>query len=79
MAQVSIEETLAKVSVNKDYVVKEFNSLRKNWPDTYIGVFEQTVKYHDETMDGLLEKIRSDKVEGVFITFVPSKQPNLVV
>jgi hypothetical protein len=79
LSQVSIEEKLVKVSVNKDYVVKEFNSLRKNWPDTYIGVFEQSVKYHDKTVDGLLEQIRSDKVEGVFVTFIPSKQANLVV
>ncbi len=74
-------EKLGEVFDSKDYVVKEFNSIRNNWPNLFVGVVERTVRYSDKTLDGLLAKIRSDKgsTEGVFMIFVPSKQETLVV
>lgn len=79
----SIQETkrFEQVELSKDYVVKRFAILQKNYPDLYIGLVDQQVRYSDKDLDTLLGKIVSERgsAEGVFVAFVPSKEPSIVV
>lgn len=66
---------------NKDRVLKEFELLRNQYPDQYIGVVKEQVKYHNSDLDKLLTAIRDDvgTTKGVFIIFIPSKHRTIAV
>ncbi len=75
------EQRFRQAEEDKDRVLKEFDSLRKQYPDQYIGVMKGQVKYHDPDLDKLLATIRSDMgtTQGVFVLFVPSKHRTIAV
>jgi hypothetical protein len=66
---------------DKDFVLREFDSLRKEYPDQYIGVVNGAVKYHDTDLDHLLDSIRSEMktTKGVFVFFIPSGHRTIAV
>lgn len=66
---------------NEHYFTKEFNLIRKNYPDAYVGVTNGKVGYHDKSLDHLLKRVRDDgkSMDDVFVVFVPSKRVTLVV
>ncbi|MGA3406149.1 MAG: hypothetical protein ABSD49_10515 [Candidatus Bathyarchaeia archaeon] len=66
---------------DKEFVLKEIDLLRRQFPDQYIGVVNREVKYHDTNLDNLLDMIRSEMktTKGVFVFFVPSGYRTIAV
>lgn len=75
------EQRFRQAEDDKDYVLRDFDSLRRQFADQYIGVVNRQVKYHDTNLDNLLAAIRSEMgtTRGVFIFFIPSRQRTIAV
>jgi len=79
--QVEEVKRFEQAEQDKDYVLRDFESLRKEFADQYIGVVNRKVQYHDVNFDNLLETIRADRktTQGVFIFFVLSNERTVAV
>jgi hypothetical protein len=66
---------------DKNFVLRDFDSLREQFPDQYIGVVNREVKYHNADLDHLLAAIRSEMktARGVFVFFIPSEHRTIAV
>jgi hypothetical protein len=75
------EQRFMQAEEDKDSVLRDFDSLRSQYPDQYIGVVKGEVRYHDPDLDRLLATIRSEMqtTRGVFVSFIPSKHRTIAV
>jgi len=71
------EQRFMQAERDQQYVLREYDSLRKKYPDEYVGVVNGQVKYHSQSLDSLLAEIGTTK--GVFVFFVPSKHRTVAV
>ncbi len=77
----ALEQKFEQMDKNEDYALQAFTTLRKRFPNQYVGIVEGEVKCSDENLEPLLEKIRADRgsTEGVLILFIPSKRVTIIV
>jgi hypothetical protein len=75
------EQRFIQAEADKDLVLRDFEVLRGKFQDQYVGVFQGDVKYHDQSLDRLLDSIRSDlgTTRGVLVFFIPSKERTIAV
>jgi hypothetical protein len=75
------QQRFIQAEADKDLVLRDFDILRKKFPDQYVGVLRGEVKYHDSNLDRLLDSIRSDlgTARGVLVLFMPSKERTIAV
>ncbi len=77
----ALEQKFEEMDKNENYALQKFTSLRKQYPDSYVGIADGEVKYSNENLEALLQQIREDRgsTEGVLVLFLPSKRSTIVV
>lgn len=78
----SLEQKFQQAEENESYAVSEFNKIRSQYPDEYVGIVGRQVRYHDKKLDELLANIRTSRggsTEGVLVLFIPNKRATIIV
>lgn len=77
----TLEEKFQKAEQNESYAYREFNTMRSQHPNEYVGIVDGKVRYHDKDLDKLLTAIRNEigSTQGVLVLFVPDRRATIVV
>jgi len=77
----TLEQQFREAEKNENYALSQFNAMRSEYPDQYVGIVDGQVRYHDKNLDNLLTSIRSERgtTQGVLVLFVPSRRATIVV
>ncbi len=78
----TLEQKFQQADQNESYALREFNTIRSQHPDEYVGIVEGQVHYHDKNLDNLLARIRADRggsTEAVLVLFIPDKRSTIIV
>ncbi len=78
----SLEQKFQQADENENYAINEFNKIRSQYPDEYVGIVDRQVRYHDKKLEDLLASIRVSRggsTEGVLVIFVPNKRATIIV